>query len=96
LSGTGSACPCRHYAPVTGSSRGAFGECPAGLLLDGDPAALDAALAGYADAHDAATTDDFHLNFGAAHLGPPPPEVLAQRAALRGDQSAINRCYLER
>jgi flavin-dependent dehydrogenase len=68
----------------------------AGPLLDGDPAALDAALAGYADAHDAATTEDFHFNFGAAHLGPPPPEVLAQRAALRGDQAAINRWYLER
>jgi 2-polyprenyl-6-methoxyphenol hydroxylase-like FAD-dependent oxidoreductase len=49
----------------------------------------------YERRRDAATLPDFDMNFGAAHLIA-PPELLALRASLRGDQAATNRFYLER
>jgi flavin-dependent dehydrogenase len=44
---------------------------------------LDAALASYAEARDAATRDDFAENVRRARLAPPPPEILRLRGALR-------------
>jgi flavin-dependent dehydrogenase len=44
----------------------------------------------YERRRDAATLQDFDANFGAAHLMA-PPEVLAFRQTLRGDQAATNR-----
>ena len=49
----------------------------------------------YERRRDAATLQDFDANFGAAHLMA-PPELLAFRQTLRGDQAATNRFYLER
>ena len=56
---------------------------------------LEDALAVYERRRDAATLQDFDANFMAAHLVA-PPEMLAARAELRGDQAAIDRFYLVR
>ena len=42
---------------------------------------------------DEATLPDFERNFGAAHLVA-PPELLAMRQSLRGDQEATNRFFM--
>ena len=49
----------------------------------------------YERRRDEATLQDFDMNFGAAHLMA-PPELLALRQTLRGDQAATNRFYRER
>jgi flavin-dependent dehydrogenase len=59
-------------------------------------APMEEALAGYERARNEATLPDFHLNFLLAHLQPLPPEVSAQRAALRDDPEGARRWYLER
>jgi flavin-dependent dehydrogenase len=56
---------------------------------------LEEALAVFERRRDAATMQDFDANFMAAHLVA-PPEMLAARDALRGDQVAIDRFYLAR
>ncbi len=53
--------------------------------------ALDAALADYERRRNEATMPDYRQNLHAAQFGPPPPEVTQLRAALRGNQEAINR-----
>jgi flavin-dependent dehydrogenase len=55
---------------------------------------VDEALAGYERARDAATTADFHANVAAAKLGPPPRELLALRAAIRGDEEETRRFFM--
>ena len=52
------------------------------------------ALAGYERRRNEATLPDYRRNLAEAELGPPPPELLATRASLRGDQEAINRYML--
>ncbi len=56
---------------------------------------IQTALCGYERRRNAATLEDFEANFGAAHLTA-PPEMLAGRQMLRGNQEAINRFYLTR
>jgi flavin-dependent dehydrogenase len=72
-------------------------ELLADALTDGlgDQVPLDAALARFERRRDEATLQDFDANFMAAHLVA-PPELLAARDALRGDQPAIDRFYLAR
>ena len=61
----------------------------------GGEVSLEDALAVYERRRDAATLQDFDANFMAAHLVA-PPEPLAGRAQLRGDQAATERFYLVR
>jgi flavin-dependent dehydrogenase len=53
-----------------------------------------AALAEYERRRNEATMPDYRRNLVQAELGPPPAELLATRASLRGDQAAINRYML--
>ena len=71
-------------------------ESLAGAVADGlgGVAPLAAALARYEQRRDTATLPDFHLNFGAAHLLPAPPEVYEARAAARGDAAATRDYFL--
>jgi flavin-dependent dehydrogenase len=55
---------------------------------------MDEALAGYERRRDEATIPEFRRNLAMAHLEPPPAEVYALRAAVRGDEAAIRRFYL--
>jgi flavin-dependent dehydrogenase len=57
---------------------------------------LDRALADYERRRDESTVPDFHENLTLARFQPPPPEVFRRRAAVRGDQAAINRLFLLR
>jgi flavin-dependent dehydrogenase len=52
------------------------------------------ALAEYERSRNEATMPDYRRNLAQAELGPPPAELLATRATLRGDQEAINRYML--
>ena len=52
------------------------------------------ALGRYEQRRDAATMRDFHMNFGAAHLEPAPPEMYEARAAVRGDAAATRAYFL--
>jgi flavin-dependent dehydrogenase len=53
-----------------------------------------AALAEYERRRNDATMPDYRRNLVQAELGPPPAELLATRASLRGDQKATNRYML--
>ena len=54
------------------------------------------ALAAFERRRNEATMADYRENLVQARLEPPPPDVLALRAELRGDQEATNRFYLAR
>ena len=73
----------------------ALGVCDAfrDAELLADAVASEAPLEEYERRRDEATLPDFERNFGAAHLVA-PPELLAQRQTLRGDQEATNRFFL--
>jgi flavin-dependent dehydrogenase len=55
---------------------------------------MDAALAGYDDARDAATRADFAENMRRATLAPAPPAMLRMRAALRADAGEARLFHL--
>ena len=56
----------------------------------------DEALADYEQRRNESTLPDFRQNLAEARLEPPPPEYLALRASLRGDEEATRRSYLQR
>src|SRR5262249_20291190 len=64
-----------------------------GQLLSGARDDADAA-ADYRRRRDEATLAEYHANVEKAALGPAPPDLLALRAAVRGDQEATNRLML--
>jgi len=64
-----------------------------GQVLSGSRGEADAA-ADYRRRRDEATLPEYHANVEKAALGPVPPDVLALRAAVRGDQEATNRLML--
>jgi flavin-dependent dehydrogenase len=73
-------------------------ELLADALVDGlgGRAPLGDALPGYEQRRNGATLPDFHANFHAAHLGPPPAELLEVRAALRDNPAATREFFLGR
>jgi flavin-dependent dehydrogenase len=73
----------------------ALGVCDAfrDAELLADALAGDEPLEHYERRRDEATLPDFERNFGAAHLVA-PPELLAMRQSLRGDQDATNRFFM--
>jgi hypothetical protein len=62
-------------------------------VLSGSRGEADAA-ADYRRRRDEATLPEYHANVEKAALGPAPPDLLALRAAVRGDQEATNRLML--
>ncbi|HWH34692.1 MAG TPA: NAD(P)/FAD-dependent oxidoreductase [Acidimicrobiales bacterium] len=87
-----------HKDPITAQGMlDAFrdAECLAGAIhgsLDAGPAALDAALAGYEEARDAAVMSMYELTAGLADLeAPPSPDMLSLLAALEGRPAHIAR-----
>jgi flavin-dependent dehydrogenase len=54
------------------------------------------ALADYERRRNESTLPDYRDNLAQASLQPPPPELLALRASLRGDAEATRRFYLQR
>ena len=64
-----------------------------GQVLSGSRGEADAA-AEYQRRRDEATLPDYYANVEKAALGPAPPDLLALRAAVRGDQDATNRVIL--
>jgi flavin-dependent dehydrogenase len=64
-----------------------------GEVLSGSCGEADAA-ADYWRRRDLATLPEYHANIEKAALGPAPPDLLARRAAVRGDQEATNRLML--
>ncbi len=52
------------------------------------------ALADYERRRNEATLPDYHANLHQAQFKPLPPELLAARAAVRGDQEATNHLFL--
>jgi flavin-dependent dehydrogenase len=64
-----------------------------GQVLSGSRGEADAA-ADYRRRRDEATLPEYHANVEKAALGPAPPDLLALRAAVRGDQEATNRLML--
>ena len=57
---------------------------------------LPDALAAYETRRNDASRADFAQNLYAARFHPPPPDVLAARAAVRGDAAATTRLFLAR
>jgi flavin-dependent dehydrogenase len=55
---------------------------------------LEAALADYEQRRNTESARDYQLGLAVAQLLPPPPETLALRAALRGNQPATNHFFL--
>lgn len=64
-----------------------------GQVLSGSRGEADAG-ADYRRRRDEATLLEYHANVEKAALGPVPPDLLALRAAVRGDQEATNRLML--
>jgi len=54
----------------------------------------DEAMARYERRRNEATLEDYRINVARAQLAPPPPQILEERAAVRGDQEAMNRWLL--
>lgn len=84
----------------------ALGMCDAFRDVELLVEALDAGLSGREDLQDAlaryerrrndASALDYQQNLSAARFNPPPAELYRVRAAVRGDQNATNRHFLER
>lgn len=56
--------------------------------------AIDEALAGYERRRDEATIPEFRRNLALARLDPPPAQIYARRAAIRGDEAQTRLFYL--
>ena len=57
---------------------------------------LERALGDFERRRNDASREDFAENLRFARFEPIPPELLALRAAIRGNQEAINRMYMAR
>ena len=53
-------------------------------------------LPAYEQRRDEATVPEFHENFQAAHLKPPPPEIIAAFESIRDNQAAVNGLFMAR